>query len=88
MRAAGADLLTSAQRAGAVREEIDIADLLRLVHAIVVATEHGPAEPSQRERLLSLALDGIRSVAPAAGDQEAGSAVAESGGSNAAGSAQ
>lgn len=88
MKAAGADLLTSAQRAGAVREDIDIADLLRLVHAIVVATEHGPAEPGQRERLLSLALDGIRSVAPAAGDQEAGSAAAESGGSNAAGSAQ
>jgi AcrR family transcriptional regulator len=65
MRAAGSELLTDAQQAGVVRTDIDIADLLRLVHAIVVATEHPPSNAAQRERLLTLVFDGLRVNAPA-----------------------
>ncbi|MGE5292059.1 MAG: TetR/AcrR family transcriptional regulator [Micromonosporaceae bacterium] len=64
MKAAGSELLTGAQRAGVVRADIDIADLLRLVHAIVVATEQPPSDAGQRERLLALVFDGLRVKAP------------------------
>jgi AcrR family transcriptional regulator len=64
MKAAGSELLTEAQRAGAVRTDIDISDLLRLVHAIVVATEFAPSNAAQRERLLELVFDGLRAGAP------------------------
>ncbi len=64
MKAAGAELLASAQRAGAVRQDTQIADLLKLVHAIVLATEQAPADVDQRERLLGLVLDGVRAAAP------------------------
>jgi AcrR family transcriptional regulator len=64
MKAAGSELLTDAQQAGVVRTDIDIADLLRLVHAIVVATEQPKSGASQRERLLDLVFDGLRVTAP------------------------
>jgi AcrR family transcriptional regulator len=64
MRVAGSELLTDAQQAGVVRTDIDISDLLRLVHAIVVATEHPPSSTAQRERLLALVFDGLRTTGP------------------------
>ncbi len=60
MKVAGSGLLANAQQAGAVRQEVDIADLLRLVHAVVLATEQAPADDGQRDRLLSVVLDGLR----------------------------
>jgi hypothetical protein len=40
-----------------VRADADVDDLLRLVHAIAVATEQAP---DGGERLLSLVMDGLR----------------------------
>jgi AcrR family transcriptional regulator len=57
LRGAGAALLQAAQRAGAVRTDVDAADLLRLGHSIAVATEHSPQDA---ERLLTVVLDGLR----------------------------
>ena len=56
--AAGA-LLTRAQQAGVVRPDADPQDLIRLVHAINIATERAP-DPRQAERMLDLILDGLR----------------------------
>jgi AcrR family transcriptional regulator len=57
MHAAATALLTRAQEAGTVRADADVNDLLRLVHAIAVATEQAP---DGGERLLSLVMDGLR----------------------------
>lgn len=60
MRQAAAGLLDRAQQAGAFREEIAISDLLKLVHGISLVAERVPADPELGERLLDLALDGLR----------------------------
>jgi len=58
---AGAELLTRAHSAGAVRPEVSITDLLTLVVAISLTVEHRPGDNgSEAERLLGLAIDGIR----------------------------
>ncbi|MCK2218759.1 TetR/AcrR family transcriptional regulator [Actinomadura sp. ATCC 31491] len=56
----GADLLARARRAGAVRPEVGVTDLLKLVNAIALAAEGEPDGAAQAERLLTLALDGVR----------------------------
>ncbi len=53
-------LLSRAQEAGAVRPDADAMDLIRLVHAVNIAAQHGPADPAQSDRLLGLILDGLR----------------------------
>jgi AcrR family transcriptional regulator len=53
-------LLARAQEAGVVREDADARDLIRLVHAVNIATQHAPADPGQSDRLLGLILDGLR----------------------------
>jgi AcrR family transcriptional regulator len=53
-------LLKRAQEAGAVRADADARDLIRLVHAVNIATQRAPADPGQSERLLGLILDGLR----------------------------
>jgi AcrR family transcriptional regulator len=50
-------LLTAAQEAGQLRGDIKPVDVLRLVHAVVMATEQSPEDT---ERLLGLMLDGFR----------------------------
>ncbi|NUW33154.1 helix-turn-helix transcriptional regulator [Nonomuraea sp. SMC257] len=57
---AGQELLDGAHRAGAVRDGVAIVDLLTLVNAICLATEHEPDGAAQAERLLDLVLDGVR----------------------------
>jgi AcrR family transcriptional regulator len=57
MRATAEQLLTRAQQAGAVREDLTAVDVMRLVHGIAVSTENAPGEAG---RLLSLLLDGMR----------------------------
>jgi AcrR family transcriptional regulator len=57
MRAALRQLLAGAQEVGAVRPDVDAADVLRLVHGVGLASE---SAPDQADRLLSIILDGLR----------------------------
>jgi AcrR family transcriptional regulator len=59
IKEAAESLLTRAQQAGAVRTDVDPKDLMRLVHAVNIATEKTP-EPGQADRMLALILDGMR----------------------------
>ncbi len=54
---AGTALVERAQRAGAVREDTSFEDIGRLVAGIALVPTAGPG---QKERLLELALDGLR----------------------------
>jgi AcrR family transcriptional regulator len=60
IRRAVESLLVRAQEAGEIRRDIDATDVMRLSHAITVATERPPQNPEQAERLLGLMLDGLR----------------------------
>ncbi|MEV5748520.1 helix-turn-helix domain-containing protein [Actinoallomurus sp. NPDC052308] len=57
---AGDALLARARTADAVRPEIAITHLLKLVSAIALATEHDPDGPAEADRLLAIAIDGVR----------------------------
>jgi AcrR family transcriptional regulator len=57
IKAAGTPLLEAAQRAGAVRSDAVFMDVLRMVGGI--ATIPNP-EPGQVDRILAVALDGLR----------------------------
>ena len=57
MRDATDRLLTYAQRAGVLREDLKPQEMLRLVHGIVIATEQSPEDT---DRLLTLMFDGLR----------------------------
>ncbi len=61
MRGAVTDVLGRAQQAGAARADASPTDLLRLVHAISLATDWAPGDHEQADRLLDLVLDGLRS---------------------------
>jgi AcrR family transcriptional regulator len=53
-------LVARAQQAGAVREDVNSTDLIRLTHGVSMVTEHQPADPGQADRMLTLILDGLR----------------------------
>ncbi|GAA3089117.1 TetR/AcrR family transcriptional regulator [Streptosporangium carneum] len=57
MRSNGARLLAAAQRAGAIRQDVTGADLMKLVNAIAWAAEHAEDDA---DRLLGLVMDGLR----------------------------
>jgi len=57
MRDATDRLLTQAQRAGVLRDDLKPQEMLRLVHGIVIATEQSPEDT---DRLLTLMFDGLR----------------------------
>jgi AcrR family transcriptional regulator len=59
IRGSAQALLTRAQQAGAVRPDADAGDLIRLVHAVSIATEKA-ADPGQADRMLAVILDGLR----------------------------
>ncbi|RKR92577.1 TetR family transcriptional regulator [Micromonospora pisi] len=59
--AAGQPLLERAQTAGVVRSDTNIDDVMRLVSGITLVKV---TEPAQLERVLNLALDGLRPQAP------------------------
>jgi AcrR family transcriptional regulator len=65
LTSAAAGLLGRAQEAGAVRSDVEPAELLKLVHAVVVASEFSPDQAAQVERLLTVMLDGLSHHAPA-----------------------
>ncbi|MFG1705016.1 TetR/AcrR family transcriptional regulator [Nonomuraea sp. M3C6] len=64
---AGNELLERARLARAVRPDIAIVDLLKLVNAISLATEHDVDGVSEAERLLALALGGVHPRASSTG---------------------
>ncbi|MER6266973.1 TetR/AcrR family transcriptional regulator [Streptomyces sp. NPDC001797] len=57
MYAAGGPLLERAQKAGVVRTDMEIGDLLRMVSGITATAFDDDA---QRDRVLGIALDGVR----------------------------
>jgi AcrR family transcriptional regulator len=57
MRAAAGGLLARAQEAGLVRTDVRPSDVLWLIHGLGVAAQ---SVPEDRERLLSIVLDGLR----------------------------
>ncbi|GAB7106062.1 TetR/AcrR family transcriptional regulator [Streptomyces phaeofaciens JCM 4814] len=59
MYAAGGPLFERAQRAGAARADMDFGDLLRLVAGI---TATAFTDDAQRDRVLGIALDGVRAA--------------------------
>jgi AcrR family transcriptional regulator len=59
IRGSAESLLERAQQAGVVRADADAGDLIRLVHAVSIATEKSP-DPGQADRMLALILDGLR----------------------------
>ncbi|MEU6129325.1 TetR family transcriptional regulator [Saccharopolyspora sp. NPDC047091] len=59
LEGAGAPLLARAVREGAVRAEIDLADLITLVVGIVLAVEHRADAAAEAERLFRLAVTGL-----------------------------
>lgn len=64
IQAAGRPLLERAQRAGAVRPDADLGEIIQMVGGI--AKIQG-AEPEQIDRILGIALDGLRYQAPGSG---------------------
>jgi AcrR family transcriptional regulator len=57
IRATVEQLLTRAQQAGAVREDLTAMDVMHVMHGLAVAVEHTPGEA---DRMISLMLDGLR----------------------------
>ncbi|MER7582631.1 helix-turn-helix domain-containing protein [Kitasatospora sp. NPDC097691] len=57
---AGDELLDRARHVNAVRPDVTITQLLKLVSAIALATEADPDGPGEADRLLDLAIDGVR----------------------------
>jgi AcrR family transcriptional regulator len=58
MRAAGLLLLQRAQAAGAVRPEIELTDVLRLIYGIGLAND--PPDPKRASRMFDLVLAAVR----------------------------
>ena len=59
MRESGTDLLERAQATGEVRAGVDMGDLLRLVHGVVLVSRQAP-DPERMERMFQLVIAGIR----------------------------
>jgi predicted amidohydrolase len=57
---AGGELLARARQAHAVRPDVAITDLLKLVSAISSAAEQEPDGVAEADRLLTLAIEGVR----------------------------
>lgn len=59
LKDAVADLLAAAQKAGAVRADLETAEVLRLTHAVATAAELGASGPPDVRRYLELMIEGI-----------------------------
>jgi len=53
------ELLSRAQHAGEARADVQCADIFRLAHGLIMATEVTPSDPEQPERLLSLVVGSV-----------------------------
>lgn len=60
MHAVGGELLARAQEAGAVRRDIEITDLLRLVHSIALMVEPGAEGATRAERIFEVMVAGLK----------------------------
>jgi AcrR family transcriptional regulator len=58
---AGAALLARAQESGAIRPDVQVWDLLKLVSGIAMTSEQAPDCALMGDRLLALVMDGVRS---------------------------
>jgi hypothetical protein len=67
MTDAASTLLGRAKEAGLVRPDVEVADLLRLTHGVVAATERLPEQTAEAERLLDIVLGGVWHHAPDGG---------------------
>ena len=56
----GAELLDRAKAAGAIRDDVPLADVLKMAKAFAQAGETSPEGPALAERLLVLSMDGLR----------------------------
>jgi Transcriptional regulator SbtR-like, C-terminal domain len=61
-RSAGGALVARAAAAGLVRDGIDIADVLDIPAAIASVGEQPGRDAGQRDRLLRMVVDGLRSA--------------------------
>jgi AcrR family transcriptional regulator len=52
-------LLDRAQQAGAARADVTSADMLRLIHGLIMATDANASDPGQADRIISLVIDGL-----------------------------
>jgi AcrR family transcriptional regulator len=59
-------LLERAQQAGAARTDVTSADMLRLIHGLIMATAADPSDPGQTDRIVSLVIAALLSVQPPA----------------------
>ena len=60
INATGGELLDHAKRAGAIRDDIPLADVLKMAKAFAYAAETSPEGSALAERLLVLSMDGLR----------------------------
>lgn len=60
MQAAIGELLSRAQRAGAVRPDIGIDDLLSILKGFFIAVHMDGMDSARRERTFAVILDGLR----------------------------
>jgi AcrR family transcriptional regulator len=61
MHGVGSELLARAQEAGAVRRDLEITDLLRLVHSIALMVEPGAEGAARAERVFEVMVAGLKS---------------------------
>jgi AcrR family transcriptional regulator len=61
INATGGVLLDRAKAAGAVRDDVPLGDVLKMAKAFANVAEGSPEGPAVAERLLVLAMDGLRS---------------------------
>jgi AcrR family transcriptional regulator len=59
LRSRTEELLGRAQEAGEARPEVKAADIFRLTHGLIMATEVEPSDPEQPDRLIALVIDGV-----------------------------
>jgi AcrR family transcriptional regulator len=59
LRSRTAELLRRAQDAGEAQQGVQPADILRLTHGLIVASDAAPADLDQQERMLSLIIAGL-----------------------------
>jgi AcrR family transcriptional regulator len=60
MRDAGAVLLARAQEAGMVRPDVELGDIHRMMHGIVLVEEGNTDDPGRTERMFDLVMAGLR----------------------------
>jgi AcrR family transcriptional regulator len=60
MHEVGGELLAQAQAVGAVRLDVEITDLLRLVHSIALMVEPGAEGAARAERIFAVMIAGLR----------------------------